>query len=197
MPAIAKVVKDVFTELERRKKIQHYTEESVIKLVKKVIRMKLDIEYKRRIYCDPRSPRSASICQFMQDARDTVKKIYESITTKQLSARALPVVSARTPSVLDSGSRTGLSRRAVIMSMQANKSDSANGRCRSEGRARGQQMVEAEDNVKNIRGKSCCCEACGGMEYYRRVQRRINIFPSLYRMELERKREERRYQEVE
>ena len=200
------IVKDVFFELETRKRVELYTEDSIIKLIKKAIKLKIDLKYKQKMYCSPQNRKSSIILQFMQDAKDTVKKIYDAIDKAKKEGCSIPCSKNGLEDIMDDPKHKKRLRKDTfdLKSDRGNKDDSevakkcgepcCKERPRSENRYEKNIILNSKDNqffadekVENLRGKSCCCLACGGLAYYTRVQRRINIFPSLYKLELERK----------
>ena len=153
----------------------------VIKLIKKVIKIKVDLDYKQRIYAVPLNRRSVAIFQFIQDAKDTMKKIYEEIEQQQRKERK-----EKQKNSLTKQTQTKFLEDEDIGKRLPRKKTNDMARSNSDKELNTNTIVSPDnkffenDSFKDLRGKSCCCGSCGGHSYYKRIQRIINVFPLLH-----------------
>ncbi len=182
-------------ELEYRNKLDKYTLAKVKKMLQKVAKLRQNVAYKQKIFCRPRTRKTAELLEFMADARETVRKVYSMIDSHVLArtnanaAHDKPVQAAAAVALALSLSDEWEVQTAFKLPTVAKTTGKQRVRARSADLQERNLLVNSKeyrffdgDCLKHFRGKSCCCGDCGGLRYYLRVQRRINAFQALPRL---------------
>ncbi len=130
-------------------------------MLKMASKMKTDIKYKTKIFCDPVTPKVKEFMTFLKDARRTLEKLKFAQDTK-ITDREIEQVESRLTLLED----------RKIAPQAAKKSE------------RGRSATPKKEPHKNValftegkplRCKSCACTACGGIKYYKRIGQKLLV----------------------
>ncbi len=141
----------------------------VMSMLMKVYKMRKDPAYKEKVLCIRSPEKSAKIRTFIRDTSlvlgDAVDLLASALSSAAGGPQKREFTRGRTRQV---SFPIPSARRRTRLSVSLPDLHEIDER---------QDEPEHFDLRRHCRGKSCFCAACGGISYYHKFQKRINLFP--------------------
>ncbi len=169
---IAQAVRTIFVELERKGMMESYTEDKVIKMLKKAMKLKGDPRYKERVLSDPTTSKARQLLAFMKDARDSLRKMrYLSAETSK--DNEMEELEEALGILAESGPAAANTHRAVPQAEKPARKRAVSALDVLDALAENELLDPDACSLRDIRCRSCACRACGGAKYYQRVGKKL------------------------
>ncbi len=166
-------MQSIFAELEPKGLLGVYTEEKILKMLKRAIRLRVDPAYKSRVLSWPMTAKSHELLAFTKDARESLQRLRYLPAEKTMDTETEELEEALR--VLVEARKSHRRREPYLPPAPVGLSPKRSRSLHAESRNDATNSEAAGDSLREIRCRSCACRDCGGIKYYQRVGRRLRV----------------------